>query len=137
MNKKDFTVYIEKQLEGMSLDKQIKVLQKIQNEYLVSIINKKKKRAGTFVEPEERDKYTFCDKCKKYYLTPKGKIDLKTEIRTETTYTDAGYGDDDRVGEVEYMVRYITCPLCSHKQEESKLYLRLIRDWNRREGRRD
>jgi len=31
MNKKDFTVYIEKQLEGMSLDKQIKVLQKIQN----------------------------------------------------------------------------------------------------------
>jgi len=35
----------------------------------------------------------------------------------------AGYGDDDKMGDVEYMVSYHTCPCCGEKQETKKYYI--------------
>ncbi|MBR5227468.1 MAG: hypothetical protein IKV94_02405 [Clostridia bacterium] len=135
MNKKEFTTYINKQLEGKTLDQQLKILQKIQGDYIPTLIQKRMKKLGLWVEPEKKDQYMLCNKCRKYHLIKKCKVEIEHEVRTEYTYIDAGYGDDDMLGEVEYLVRYITCPACGNKQEKSKMYLKKRREWNRREGK--
>lgn len=135
MNKKEFTSYIEDVLEGKTLEQQIKVLQKMQLEYLPSLIHSRQKKLGVWVPDEQKGNYMFCEKCNKYSLISKCNTEMIKEIRTETTYVDAGYGDCDMEGDVEYFVTYITCPRCAHKQEKTKLYMRTVREWNRREGR--
>ncbi len=132
MNKKDFKKYIEENVSGMSLSRQIKELRKIENVYLPEIINAKKKKEGTWVPKKDMDKYIFCEKCQKYHLKKKWKEELVREVRTVTTYIDAGYGDDDKMGDVEYMVSYHTCPCCGEKQETKKLYIKTLREWYRR-----
>ena len=130
MNKKDFTKYIDKQLEGKCLEQQAAELYKIKDKYIPELIQKRLKKLNLWVEPEMKDKYLCCRECGRYSLLKKCKQESQTEIRTETTYIDAGYGDDDMMGEVEYLVFYITCPLCGKKQEKSKYYKRKIREWN-------
>ena len=134
MNKKEFKDFIAENLNCMSLERQIKELQKIQNVYLPEILNAKRKKAGTWVPKEEKDKYIFCNKCKKYHLKKKWKEELVKEVRTVETYRDAGYGDDDRMGYVEYMVSYHICPVCHEKTETRKYYIQTLKEWNRREG---
>ena len=135
MNKKDFKKYIEERLNGLSLERQIKELQKIQNVYLPELINAKKKKIGTWIPSKDKEKYIFCDKCRKYHLKTKWKEEYIKEVREVYTYRDAGYGDDDRIGDVEYMVVYHTCPECGYRKETRKHYIKTLRDWNRREGR--
>jgi len=136
MNKKDFKKYIEENLSGLCLERQIKELQKIQNVYLPELINAKKKKQGTWISSKDKDKYILCKKCGKYYLKTKWKEEYVKEVREVTTYIDAGYGDDDRMGDVEYMVVYNTCPECGERIETAKYYIKTLREWNRREGRR-
>lgn len=136
MNKRDFKVYFDEQLSGMSLDKQIEELQKLQNVYIPELINARRKKQGTWVPPGEEYKYIYCDKCQKYHLKTKWKVSYSKEIRTEPTYIDAGYGDDDMMGDVEYMITYHRCPICGYEKETSKLYIKTLREWNRREGRK-
>jgi len=136
MNKKDFKKYIDENISELSLDRQIKELQKIQNVYLPELINARKKKQGTWIPPKDKEKYIYCDKCRKYHLKSKWKEEYVKEVREVTTYIDAGYGDDDREGEVQYMVRYHTCPVCGEKIETAKHYIKTLREWNRREGRR-
>ena len=136
MNKKDFKKYIEENISGLSLERQIKELQKIQNVYLTEFINLRKKKEGTWIQDKDKDKYIFCSKCQKYYLKSKWKEEYVKEVRTVTTYIDAGYGDYDREGDVEYMVVYHTCPECEYSKETKKHYIKTLREWNRREGRR-
>ena len=136
MNKKDFKKYIEENIGDLSLERQIKELQKVQKVYLPEFINARKRKEGTWIPPTDKEKYIFCDECKKYHLKSKWKEEYIREVREVTTYIDAGYGDDDREGEVEYMVRYHTCPQCGQKTETSKHYIKTLREWNRREGRR-
>lgn len=136
MNKTDFKKYIEENLSGLSLSRQIKELQKVQNVYLPELINTRKKKQGTWIPKKDEDKYIFCDKCKKYHLKTKWKEEYAKEVRTVTTYRDAGYGDDDKEGDVEYSIRYHICPVCGEKVETAKYRVRVLREWNRREGRR-
>lgn len=136
MNKKDFTAYINKQLEGMPLERQIQELKKIQEKWLLDLIHAKQKKEGTWIEPERKDKYIFCNKCKKYSLIKQCNEDWAKEIRTETTYIDPFYGEGNRTGDVEYSVQYIICPKCGHKQEKQQWKLRVIKEWFSREGRR-
>lgn len=136
MNKKEFTSYITKCFEGLSLERQIKELEKIQTQYIPEAINKRKKKLGLWIDPEKKSEYFMCKKCHKYSPLKKVKSDFVDEIREEYTYRDAGYGDDDRIGEVLYSVEYVTCPKCGHRQEIKKYYKKLLRDWNAREGRR-
>lgn len=136
MNKKDFNKYIENNLNGLPLEKQIKILRKIQENYLPTLIHSKQRKLGVWIPQEEKENYMFCEKCKKYILKKKCKREYIKEIRTEMTYIDAGYGDDDKMGDVEYGVIYVTCPVCGNKQEEKKYYIKKVKEWNRREGRK-
>ena len=136
MNKRDFKKYIDENLSGMSLERQIEELQKLQNVYLPELINVRRKKQGTWISEKDKDKYIYCDKCKKYHLKTKWKERIAKEVREVTTYIDAGYGDDDKMGDVQYMVRYSTCPVCGEEKEMSKHYIKTLREWNRREGRR-
>ena len=135
MNKKDFAAYITKCLEGMSLERQIQELEKVQNKYIPELINKRKKKLGIWVEPEKKSQYFKCGKCGKYTLLSKIQHDFVDEIREEYTYRDAGYGDDDRIGDNLYKVEYVICPICGNRQEIKKYYKKLLREWNARTGR--
>ncbi len=136
MNKKDFKKYIDENLKGMSIDKQIKELKKIQKDYIPELIMARRKKEKTWVPDKDKEKYIFCEKCGKYHLKDKWQTKMLREIRTEYTYIDAGYGDDDKMGEVEYIVTYKTCPYCYCTKETAKLYIKTLREWNRREGRK-
>ena len=87
--------------------------------------------------PEQAKNYILCNHCNKYCLKKDCKRQDIREVRVETTFTDCGYGDDDKMGEVEYLVTYSICPRCGGKQQTSKLYLRTICEWNRRDGKRE
>ena len=63
MNKKEFTRYINEQLNGMSLERQVQELQKLQKVYLPELIQARMKRLGTWVPPEKKDDYVFCKHC--------------------------------------------------------------------------
>lgn len=136
MNKKQFTKYMKSQMEGMTYEQKIRLLKRIEGNYVPDLIKSCMQKEGYYVSSSEADKYFRCKRCKKYTPKTKCKSESKTEIREETTYSDAGYGDDDMMGDVEYFVEYMICPCCHHKQEVHKLYMRKIREWNRREGRK-
>lgn len=114
MNKKEFEKYINSKLRNMSIEKQEELLRKIKDKWIPELLERKLKN------------YTKCNKCGKYSLTRKFKTITNTETRIETTYVDAGYGDDDRQGEIEYLVYYSVCPVCGNKKEERKNYIRLL-----------
>lgn len=136
MNKKDFEKFVGGQLAGKSLEKQIAELEKVQTKYIPELINKRKKKLGTWVETDKKDKYLLCRKCHKYTLLKKCKGELVEEIREEYTYRDAAYGDDDMLGDVKYTVNYITCPHCGNRQEHKKFRIEVLREWNAKYGRR-
>ena len=136
MNKKDFKAYIDEKLSDMNLSRQIEELKKLQNVYIPELINARKKKLGTWVPPKDKDKYIYCEKCKKYHLKTKWKERIAKEVREVTTYIDAGYGDDDKMGDVEYMVRYHICPVCKAEKETSKMYIKTLREWYRSEGKK-
>jgi hypothetical protein len=114
MNKKEFIQYIKTSINNLSIEKQIEILKKIQEEYIPSTIKEILKNK------------IFCRSCKKYSNSSKFKIITKQESRIKTTYTDAGYGDNDMYGEVEYLVKYRICPLCGFEEEIDKTYLRTL-----------
>ena len=123
MNKKDFTAYVEKELDGLTDEQKIAIFRKMEGNWIPSLLKKYQKKMGYYVEPKNKDEYIFCKECRRYYKKKKVKSEYVNETRTETTYTDAGYGDDDRIGDVRYFVEYKTCPRCGHRQEISKLYM--------------
>lgn len=131
MNKKDFTQYINANLKMYSLEKQIKILEKMQS-WVLELIHIKQKKVGLWVESSEKSKYVYCEKCKKYYLKEKVKSIFQTETRIVTTYSDCGYGDDDKLGEVEESVHYKPCPRCGHMNEMGRYRIRVIKEWPRR-----
>lgn len=111
MNFKEFEKILSPHLTVLCLEKQIELLTKIQKVWIPKLINKKLKN------------YTICSKCKKYSLTKNFKSIDEVETFTETTYTDAGYGDDDKIGEVTYLITYAICPKCGNKKEVKKMYM--------------
>ena len=132
MNRKEFTRYINEQLNGMSLEGQIKELQKLLETYLPGLIQERMKKLGMWIPPEKKDDYIFCKKCGKYSLKSNVHKEHVKEVRTVTTFTDCGYGEDDRMGDVEYSITYVICPRCGHKQEHSKYRIRVLREWDRK-----
>lgn len=135
MNKRDFIKALNKELENLPLSRQIQVLEKIKDKWLVELIQAKKKKEGTWVEPEEKEQYFFCEKCQRYTLNTKCKTESAREVRVVNTYRDAAYGEGDLDGEVEYLVIYNVCPRCGHKQEKQKHYIKTRCEWLRRWGK--
>ena len=69
----------------------------------------------------------YCPECKQYY--PEKNFSIEHDIHSveQATYIDAGYGDDDRWGEVEYAFTYLVCPKnCNHKIEKERTYIRTL-----------
>lgn len=132
MNRKSFERYVNEQLKELPLEQQIKDLQKMQSIWIPDLLHARQQKAGTWVPPEKKEEYVFCENCKTYYSKEQNKSNYEREVRTETTFIDAGYGDDDMIGEVEYIVQYKTCPKCSRKAEVGKTRLKIIREWPRR-----
>lgn len=113
MTKKIFLQFLKENLGNLSIEKQEIILKKISS-WVEEYRNNIKKN------------YTYCDKCKKYHKTKDFEQlhDIHTEI--VTTYTDCGYGDDDRYGEVEFSFTYSTCPGCGYKKEINRYPLRTL-----------
>lgn len=104
MTKKDFEKYLNEQFREIPLEEQERLLIKMEREWIPSILKRK------------LEKYTMCDSCKKYSLTKRFKTITIKNRRIETTYRDAGYGDDDMIGEVEYLYYYLVCPICGYEK---------------------
>ena len=105
MNKKEFTSYIKTNINNLSIEKQIEILNKIQEEYV------------PYIQERILKNKILCCNCDKYSNKVKFKTITKQENRIETTYTDAGYGDNDMYGGVEYLVKYRICPLCGFEEK--------------------
>lgn len=120
MNKKDFEAKLNSMICNLPLEKQIKTLEDISRKWIPSLIEKKKKN------------YTFCHECKKYSLNKKFKTVTRGEIHRVPTYRDAGYGDGDLYGDVEYLVHYSICPICGKETFVKKIYVRTLAEYDRR-----
>lgn len=66
---------------------------------------------------------TYCPHCHDYYLSSQWEKSLKMETFEETTFIDAGYGDDDMIGDVTYLMEYSECPMCKKSIRTKKEYL--------------
>lgn len=120
MNRKEFFSFLDSKLEGKTLEQKVNEIDKINaKEWFEQYLDHLTKNM------------IFCPECKKYVSEKKFKKEVIKEIRRETTYRDAGYGDDDRTGDVECLVEYIVCPLCGHKKQKDKWRLRIIREYDR------
>lgn len=113
MTKRDFNSFINQNLKGLSLEKKLELLCKIQNLWLPDI----KKKLNDKLDKN----YIKCSKCKKYSLIKSFKYKNKKEIRHGVTvYRDAGYGDDDEIADVTYSVDYVVCPICGGLTETNR-----------------
>lgn len=118
MRKIEFKNFISSNIKGLTIEKQILLLDKISNVWIPEIKNNIQKN------------YKLCNKCNKYILKNEFKKESKTIKFIEPTYTDCGYGDDDRYGENEYYIEQSVCPNCKKEEEISRIYLRNL--WEKR-----
>ena len=93
-------------LDKSSADNEIKSLIKVKD-FVYSIVV----RLDEKIE-KVKSQSVLCEKCKRYYKKHKPVISKFT--KTETWYTDAGYGDDDTVADVTYIGEWEYCPYCKH-----------------------
>lgn len=119
MNKTEFEKYINTQFKNIPLEKLEHDLIKMQKDWIPQILDKKRKNK------------IKCEFCKKYSKVKDFKTELKNEIIVETTFRDYGNGDDDKVGEVEYLVTYRICPICAKQKVEHKTFIRIVNEWDR------
>lgn len=113
MTKRDFNSFINQNLKGLSLEKRLELLCKIQDLWLPDIKQK--------LDDKLDKNYTRCSKCKKYSLIKSFKYENKKEIRHGVTvYRDCGYGDDDEIADVTYSVVYAVCPICGGLTETNR-----------------
>ncbi len=118
MSKNDFKKLMKDTMSDLSLEKQEKLLDNIQKFWIKEL------------KSEIFKNFTKCEHCGQYFKSKQYKKVSKTGTQVETTYSDAGYGDDDRYGEVEYIFNYLECPSCKHQKLIDKEYVRTI--WEKR-----
>lgn len=78
-----------------------------------------------------RELYFKCPGCKKLSLYKDVKEVSHKEFRIETTYTDSGYGDDDRTGKVWYLNFYMVCPHCNKETFKNRVFLNIEEEYTR------
>lgn len=101
MTKKELFDFLDKSLKGLPVEQKEKTIDRIiYNRYLQQY--KKKITKGM----------KRCPLCGKYFPI-NAKVDVKIkEEKEEFTYTDGGYGDDDRTVTYDVLVEYHRCPRC-------------------------
>lgn len=116
MNKRDFEKIIKESMDGLSLEKKEEFLNKVKSKWLPEIQEKFNKNVAK--------KYTKCWECGKYSLTSDfKKIHEQVEHEGVLVYVDAGYGENDEVADVTYLMHYSICPKCKHKKLLSKKFV--------------
>ena len=78
-----------------------------------------------------KELYFKCPGCKKLSLYKDVKEVSRKEFRIETTYTDSGYGDDDRTGKVWYLNFYRVCPHCNKETFKDRHFLNIEEEYTR------
>ena len=125
INKTEYYKSIKQQIKGLPIEEQLNIIEKGQ----INIENMQKWLKE--IQTQLLKNYTYCNECGKYSKTKDFKILSIKEINQETIYTDCGYGDDDTWGNVEYIIEYQICPLCNHKNQIKKQYLRVLDEFDR------
>ena len=110
MNRTEIKKFYQTQLAGLTPDKQVAELDKLQ-ECLKQV------RENTKAKIDK--KYIFCFNCRKYYPIKSYKIEEKTEKTTICTYRDCGYGDDDMFAPAIRKFKERICPKCGARKEVS------------------
>ena len=122
MKKTDFIRYVKGIVKPLSIADQIQTLEKM------------KIWLDEFLE-EKKGNTILCSNCNKRSIKSKFKIVSQHEIRNQTIYIDAGYGEDDTHGDVEYLITYSICPCCGNKTEIERIYLKTLSEYTR-DGRK-
>lgn len=125
INKTEYRKNITQQAKDLPIEDQLKIIKKEQK----NIENTQQWLKE--IRTQLLKNYTYCNKCEKYSKTKDFKTLSIKEVRQETTYTDCGYGEDDTWGNVEYVIDYQICPLCNHKKQITKHYLRTLDEFDR------
>ena len=74
----------------------------------------------------------YCSKCKKWYDKKESINKIKTMLsKNVLTFSDAGYGDDDRYGDVTYLIYYHKCPYCHEETEDRRITLKIENEKSR------
>ena len=110
----------KKEFDELPIDKRLKLLDEFKKRLeaeMMSILN------SSF----------YCPGCKSYHNDSLVRTICRRETRQETTFTDAGYGDDDMIGDVTYNVKYSVCPSCGYEKEKEKIYMSTANERRRRE----
>ena len=116
MNKREFEKIITESMNGLSIEKKEEFLKKVQSIWLPEIQEKFQK--------EVSKKYTKCYKCGKYSLTSDfEEVHEQVEHKGVIVYVDAGYGDNDEIADVTYLMQYSICPKCKNKKILSKTFI--------------
>lgn len=124
MDKNSLRKIIEMDLGKLPLEKKLQELDKL-NDRMSQLCKELKEKY--------KKNMIYCDKCKKYSKDKEFKREIEKQNILGTTYTDCGYGDDDRYGEMEYLYHYLICPKCGNKMVKKRTYLRTLWEKRRRE----
>lgn len=67
--------------------------------------------------------YLQCLNCKKFFKEDSLVVSNYQETNVEVVFTDAGYGDDDRIADVTRLHEVIRCPDCGKEIRHKSIYL--------------
>lgn len=116
MTKREFEQLIGNCIKDLPIEKQVDFMHKLQYNWAPDV-------AGKFREKIFK-KYTRCFECKKFSPIKDFKKTYKQEENKGViVYTDAGYGDNDEIADVTYLVTYSVCPKCGAEKEIKKMFL--------------
>ena len=116
MTKRQFYQLIGDSIKDLSIEKQMDFLDKLQYNWVPDVAGKRREKIYK--------KYQKCSTCKKFSLIKDfKKIHKQKEDKGVTVYVDAGYGDDDEIADVTYLVTYSVCPNCGAESEIKRMFL--------------
>lgn len=108
MNKEKFIKIVSDAMNELPLEKKKDFLYKTHEwiEYVEKELDK------------ELEKYHKCSTCNQYFLIEKAEKFQEVETKENVLlHCDAGYGDDDIIGDAKYLTTYLICPICKTKNE--------------------
>lgn len=79
----------------------------------------------------KKDNY-HCISCGTYFARNEAHFESTNEtVKGECVFRDAGYGDDDRFADCEYVVLRVVCPKCGKKKETARHRLKYMNERDR------
>lgn len=124
MNKTELKKILVTTLKPLSTEKKLEFLNKLRYDWIPSLHKELTEKA---TKGQQK-----CKHCGKYSREKDFIYDNRIEVKNVQTYSDCGYGDDDRFGDVEFEIKYAKCPRCGKEYEISRYQRRIL--WEKRRG---